>query len=158
HVIVLKRTGAAVCWEKNRDHWWHELMASQATEAATERTSAEATMMILYTSGTTGRAKGAVHTHCGFPIKAAQDILHVFDLQLDENLCWVTDMGWMMGPWLVFGTLLLGATMTLYDGAPDFPGPDRLWTLVERHGITTLGLSPTLVRALLKHGDAPLRG
>ena len=158
HVIVLKRTGTSVPWDQARDHWWHELVLSQSTEAATERTSAEETMMILYTSGTTGRAKGAVHTHCGFPIKAAQDVLHTFDLHPDETLYWVTDMGWMMGPWMVFATLLLGTTMMLYDGAPDFPGPDRLWELVERHGITTLGLSPTLVRALLKHGDRPVRG
>jgi acetyl-CoA synthetase len=114
-------------------------------------------MMIIYTSGTTGRPKGAVHTHCGFPIKAAQDIWHGLDLHPDESLFWVTDMGWMMGPWLVFGTLLLGATMVLFDGAPDYPGPDRLWSLVERHQVTALGLSPTLVRALLKHGDAPAR-
>ncbi len=113
--------------------------------------------MIIYTSGTTGRPKGAVHTHCGFPVKAAQDILLGFDLHRDETLYWVTDMGWMMGPWLVFGTLLLGATMVLYDGAPDYPGPERLWALVERHRVTTLGLSPTLVRALLKHGEAPVR-
>ena len=113
--------------------------------------------MIIYTSGTTGRPKGAVHTHCGFPMKAAQDMWHGLDLHADETLFWVTDIGWMMGPWLVFGTLLLGATMMLYDGAPDYPGPDRLWQLVERHRVTTLGISPTLVRALIRHGDAPVR-
>src|SRR6266702_299260 len=123
----------------------------------TEHTSAEDPMMIIYTSGTTGRPKGAVHTHCGFPIKAAQDMSHGLDLHADETLYWVTDMGWMMGPWLVFGTLLLGATMVLYDGALDYPEPNRLWALVERHRITTLGISPTLVRGLLKHGDAPVR-
>src|SRR5436309_2330622 len=71
----------------------------------------------------------------------------------DETLFWMTDMGWMMGPWQVFGTLLLGATMMLYDGAPDFPGPDRVWSLVDRHKVTALGVSPTLVRALRRHGD-----
>src|SRR5438105_12955702 len=126
-------------------------------EEPTERTSAEDPMMILYTSGTTGKPKGAVHTHCGFPIKSAQDMSHGLDLHADETLFWMTDMGWMMGPWLVFGTLLLGATMMLYDGAPDYPAPDRLWALIERHGITSLGISPTLVRSLLKHGEEPAR-
>ena len=78
--------------------------------------------MIIYTSGTTGQPKGALHTHCGFPIKAAQDMAHGLDVHADEVLYWITDMGWMMGPWLVFGTLLLGATMVIYDGAPDYPG------------------------------------
>jgi acetyl-CoA synthetase len=75
------------------------------------------------------------------------------DLQPDETLFWMTDMGWMMGPWEVFGTLPLGATMMLYDGAPDFPGPDRVWSLVDRHKVTALGVSPTLIRALRRHGD-----
>ena len=105
-------------------------------------------MMIIYTSGTTGRPKGAVHSHCGFPIKSAQDMWHGLDLHPDETLFWMTDMGWMMGPWEVFGTLLLGATMMLYDGAPDFPEPDRVWQLVDRHKVTALGVSPTLIRAL----------
>ncbi|PYL54461.1 MAG: AMP-dependent synthetase, partial [Verrucomicrobia bacterium] len=122
-------------------------------EEPTERTSAEDPMMIIYTSGTTGKPKGAVHTHCGFPIKSAQDMSHGLDLHADETLFWMTDMGWMMGPWEVFGTLLLGATMMLYDGAPDFPGPDRVWSLVARHEVTTLGVSPTLIRALRRYGD-----
>ncbi len=122
-------------------------------DSPTERTSAEDPMMIIYTSGTTGRPKGAVHTHCGFPIKSAQDMWHGLDLHADETLFWMTDMGWMMGPWEVFGALLLGATMMLYDGAPDFPGPDRVWSLVDRHKVTALGVSPTLIRALRRHGD-----
>jgi len=122
-------------------------------EEPTERTSAEDPIMIIYTSGTTGKPKGAVHTHCGFPIKAAQDMWQGLDLHPDETLFWMTDMGWMMGPWEVFGVLLLGATMMLYDGAPDFPGADRVWSLVDRHKVTALGVSPTLIRALRRHGD-----
>jgi acetyl-CoA synthetase len=141
----------------SRDYWWRELIADAPKEAETTITGADETMMILYTSGTTGKPKGAVHTHCGFPIKAAQDLLHGFDLHKDETLFWVTDMGWMMGPWLVFGTLLIGATMVLYDGALDYPGPDRLWRIVERHRVTTLGISPTLVRLLMQAGEAPVR-
>jgi len=122
-------------------------------EEPTERTSAEDPIMIIYTSGTTGKPKGAVHTHCGFPIKAAQDMWQGLDLHPNETLFWMTDMGWMMGPWEVFGVLLLGATMMLYDGAPDFPGPDCVWSLVDRHKVTALGVSPTLIRALRRHGD-----
>ncbi len=127
--------------------------AKATADAPTERTSAEDPMMIIYTSGTTGKPKGAVHTHCGFPVKSAQDMWHGLDLHPDETLFWMTDMGWMMGPWEVFGTLLLGATMMLYDGAPDFPEPDRVWSLVDRHKVTALGVSPTLIRALRRHGD-----
>jgi acetyl-CoA synthetase len=157
HVIVVKRTGEDVSMFAARDKWWHELIDSQLEEAPTERTSAEDPLMILYTSGTTGTPKGALHTHCGFPIKAAQDMAHGLDLHDDEVLYWLTDMGWMMGPWLVFGTLILGATMLIYDGAPDYPAPDRLWRLVEHHRVTALGISPTLVRALIRYGDEPIK-
>jgi len=137
HMIVLKRVGIDVEWDSARDHWWHALVEPQSELAETELTQAEDPLMIIYTSGTTGKPKGALHTHCGFPIKAAQDMLHGLDLHPDEVLYWLTDMGWMMGPWLVFGTLLIGATMMLYDGAPDYPAPDRLWALVEQHKVTT---------------------
>jgi acetyl-CoA synthetase len=113
--------------------------------------------MIIYTSGTTGRPKGAVHVHGGFPIKAAQDLAHSFDLRAGETLFWFTDLGWMMGPWSISGSLLLGARLVLFEGTPDFPGPDRLWSIVARHQITHLGLSPTVVRALIPHGTDPVR-
>jgi acetyl-CoA synthetase len=157
HMIVVKRSNEDVSMFAARDRWWHELVETQFDQAETEHTSAEDPLMILYTSGTTGKPKGALHTHCGFPIKAAQDMAHGLDLHSDEVLYWMTDMGWMMGPWLVFGTLILGATMLIYDGAPDFPAPDRLWALVEKHKVTALGISPTLVRALIKFGDAPIK-
>jgi acetyl-CoA synthetase len=157
HVLVHRRMGTEVAWNPSRDRWWHEIVDRAPAEALTESTGADDLMMLIYTSGTTGRPKGACHSHCGFPIKAAQDMSHGLDLHPDENLFWLTDMGWMMGPWLVFGTLLLGATMTLYDGAPDFPGPNRIWSLVERHRITALGISPTLVRAMIRHGEQPVR-
>jgi len=132
-------------------------MAGHGTTAETERTAAEDTVMIIYTSGTTGRPKGAVHTHCGFPVKGAQDMYHSMDLKPGECMYWMSDMGWMMGPWLVFGTLCIGATMVFYDGAPDYPDAGRLWDLVERHQVTHLGVSPTLIRALKAHGTAPIR-
>ncbi len=156
-VIVTKRAGGDVPMLAGRDHWWHELVSTQPETALTEDTAAEDVLMVIYTSGTTGRPKGAVHTHCGFPIKAAQDMAFGTDLHPEEVIYWMTDMGWMMGPWLVFGTLLLGGTFVIYDGAPDFPGPDRVWALIARHKITTLGISPTLVRSLIQHGEDPFR-
>jgi acetyl-CoA synthetase len=157
HMIVVRRTGDPVAMQPGRDLWWDEWIERQPGEAATAATAAEDTLMIIYTSGTTGRPKGAVHTHCGFPVKAAQDMAFGTDVQPGQRVFWLTDMGWMMGPWLVFGSLLLGATMLLYDGAPDYPGPDRLWGMVERHRLAALGLSPTLVRALAPLGEAPVR-
>lgn len=114
-------------------------------------------LMLIYTSGTTGKPKGVVHTHLGFFVKACQDMVMCFDLRPSDTLMWVTDMGWMMGPWLVYGALPLGAAIVLYEGAPDYPNPDRLWRVVERHGITHLGLSPTLVRLLMAAGDTWLK-
>ncbi len=158
HAIVLQHVGIAIPWTPVRDLWWHDIIAGHSAEAMTTRTDAEDPLMIIYTSGTTGKPKAAVHTHCGFPIKAAQDIAHGLDLGHSDTLYWVTDMGWMMGPWEVFGTTLLGATMVFYDGAPDYPTPDRLWSLVHHHGVTVLGVSPTLIRALMRHGDEPAKG
>lgn len=157
HIIVFKRVDIPVDMQSGRDFWWHELIPGQPEGASTEVTDAEDVIMVIYTSGTTGRPKGAVHTHCGFPIKAAQDMAFGTDMQPGQLLYWMTDMGWMMGPWLVFGALLLGGTFFIYDGAPDYPGSDRLWAMVERHRVTTLGISPTLIRGLTLHGEKPLR-
>ena len=153
HMIVLKRTGQDVNMKAGRDHWWAPLTAPQPDTASTEITSAEDPLMIIYTSGTTGKPKGALHTHCGFPVKAAQDMAFGTDVHQGDVIYWMTDMGWMMGPWQVFGSLLLGATMFLYDGAPDFPSPSRLWELVEKHKINQMGVSPTLIRSLIPQGD-----
>jgi acetyl-CoA synthetase len=134
--------------------WWDAAVTSASGEPLeTEATDANDPYMIIYTSGTTGRPKGALHVHGGFPIKAAVDLAHTFDLHAGDTLFWFTDMGWMMGPWAVAGAPMLGATLFIYEGTPDYPGPDRLWGLVERHRITHLGISPTLVRALMTHGD-----
>ena len=153
HMIVHKRTGQEIHMQAGRDIWWHELINTQSEEAGTEVTDAEDPLMIIYTSGTTGRPKGALHTHCGFPVKAAQDMVFGTDVHRGDVIYWMSDMGWMMGPWLVFGSLLLGATMFLYDGAPDFPAPDRLWALAEKYKINQMGVSPTLIRALIPQGE-----
>lgn len=157
HVVVVQRAGNEIPWSEGRDRWWHHLVGGQPMTAPTAPTSAEDVVMLIYTSGTTGRPKGAVHTHCGFPIKSAQDMAFGLDVHAYDTVYWMTDMGWMMGPWLVFGTLLLGATMMLYDGAPDYPDVDRTWAQVAQHGVTALGVSPTLIRALKANGDAPVK-
>jgi acetyl-CoA synthetase len=157
--LVVRHTGADVAWNEDRDVWWDAAVTSASGEPLeTEATDANDPFMIIYTSGTTGRPKGALHVHAGFPIKAAVDLAHGFDLQAGDTLFWFTDMGWMMGPWAVAGAPMLGATLFIYEGTPDYPGPDRLWALVERHHITHLGISPTLVRALMTHGDGPVQG
>ncbi|MGH7903264.1 MAG: AMP-binding protein [Candidatus Dormibacteraceae bacterium] len=157
-VIVHRRVGREIPWKHGRDLIWDQLLEEEPAVATTEHLDPETPFMIVHTSGTTGRPKGALHVHGGFPVKAAQDMAHGFDLESGEVMFWFTDMGWMMGPWLIFGTLILGATMLLYEGTPDTPGPDRLWRMVEEHGVTHLGVSPTLVRALMTAGDAPPGG
>lgn len=151
--IVLRRTGEPVGWTPGRDHWWHEVVDGQPDRMEALDTAANDPYMIIYTSGTTGKPKGTVHVHAGFPIKAAHDLAYCFDLHDDDTLFWVTDLGWMMGPWLIGGGLLLGATLAIFEGTPDFPAPDRLWSLVEDHGVTVLGVAPTVIRALKAHGD-----
>ena len=153
HVVVVRRVGQGVAWTDGCDLWWHDLLEAQSDECPTEQTDAQDHYMIIYTSGTTGRPKGVVHNHAGFPVKAAQELAHCFDLHAGERLFWISDIGWMMGPWSFAGTLMLGATLFLYEGAISYPQPDRVWDMVERHGITHLGISPTAVRSLMAHGD-----
>jgi len=156
HVVVKRRLGSSILMQEGRDHDWDELLAAQPSEFETERTESEDPFMIIYTSGTTGRPKGAVHVHGGFTVKIAEEVAYQCDLQQSDVLYWVTDMGWIMGPWEVVGGLALGGTIFLFEGAPDYPAPDRLWAMIERHKITTLGISPTLIRALMRHGTDPL--
>lgn len=135
----------------------YDLANLRTRELPTEQTDSEDPFMIIYTSGTTGRPKGAVHVHGGFLVKIAQEVAHQVDLQDRDLLYWVTDMGWIMGPWEVVGGLALGGTVFLYEGAPDYPSAERLWAMVERHKISILGISPTLIRALMKFGTEPVR-
>lgn len=168
-VIVVSRLGWPESPEPDRGSfggrvgWWSE--GDRPTAAPNARpggsaplgtTDPETPYMVIYTSGTTGTPKGTVHVHGGFPIKAAADLAHAFDLRPGDALFWFTDLGWMMGPWAISGSLLLGARLVLYEGAPDYPDPGRLWAVAARHRVTHLGVSPTLVRSLLVHGTAPV--
>ena len=154
-VIVARRSGREFA-RRERDVPWEEVVA-KGVRAGLTATSAEDPFMVIYTSGTTGRPKGAVHVHGGFPVKAAQDMAHLFDLQPGDVMWWFTDIGWMMGPWLICGGLMLGATIVLYDGTPDFPDASRVWAMVERHRVTHLGLSPTAIRGLMRSGEEPVK-
>lgn len=150
--VVVSRLGVEVPWNADRDRTWDSLL-SAGSDVQTEWTDAEDPCLLIYTSGTTGRPKGAVHPHCGFPVKATQDMAHLFDIQPGDVLFWFTDLGWMMGPWAIMGALTLGATCFLFEGAPDYPNAGRVWEMVERHRVTALGISPTAIRALMAHGD-----
>ncbi len=156
-VIVFRRLGREIRWDKERDLDWSELVSRESTECPSQPLDSETPFMVIYTSGTTGKPKGAVHVHGGFLVKIAQEVAHQTDLHGDDILFWFTDMGWIMGPWEVVGGLALEGTLFFYEGAPDYPQSDRLWTLIERHKITTLGLSPTLVRTLMRYGTEPLK-
>lgn len=130
---------------------WSDLLADPAP-VTVGPTEAMDTLLLAYTSGTTGRPKGAVHTHAGFLVKTASEVAYSFDVSPGDVFCWITDMGWIMGPLSIIGTHANGATLLLYEGSPDVPDTDRLWALVERHDISMLGVSPTLMRTLRSAG------
>ena len=157
HIVVWERLGAEVPMVAGRDHRWDELVGRQSPDLDAPALDSETPMMVIYTSGTTGRPKGAVHVHGGLLVKIAEEAAFQADVHADDRVMWVTDMGWIMGPWVVVGAGAAGATLVVSEGAPDYPGPGRLWELVERHRISVLGVSPTLIRALRSHGDDHVR-
>jgi acetyl-CoA synthetase len=142
-----------VCYEASLMLVGSANFRNDATLGKSEPTLANDPLIILYTSGTTGKPKGIAHVHCGFPIKAAQDMAFGTDVGRGTRISWVTDLGWMMGPWLIYGALINGATMVLYDGSPDYPNADRMWEFSAKHKVEILGISPTLVRGLATKGD-----
>ncbi len=153
HVVVLKRTGQAVPMQTGRDHWWDDLMAKAASDCPPEPMDAEDPLYILYTSGTTGKPKGILHTTGGYLTHVYATTKWVFDLK-DDDVFWCTaDVGWVTGhSYVVYGPLALGVTEVMYEGAPDHPGKDRFWTICARHGVTVFYTAPTAIRAFMKWG------
>ena len=153
-VVMLENLGVDVPMKAGRDVTWADFTAPyDHVHLDPADTAAEDPFLIAYTSGTTGNPKGAVHVHGGFLVKIASEVAYQFDLHPSEVFYWFTDMGWIMGPLSMVGSHAVGGTMVIYEGAPDFPEPDRVWQSVERHRVNMLGVSPTLVRALKPHGD-----
>jgi acetyl-CoA synthetase len=146
------RDGGSVPWTEGRDHWWPRADAAPGRTPPTAQTASDDPALVMYTSGTTGRPKGVVATHGGFPLKIATDMATCFDVEAGDRMLWVTDIGWVMGPWEILGCLTLGASMVLFEGVPDHPDPGRLWEMVARHRVTHLGVAPTVIRALQSHG------
>jgi acetyl-CoA synthetase len=154
HVIVFRRTGSHVPMQWGRDHWWHDLTAAASDRCDAEALDAEHPLYILYTSGSTGKPKGVVHTTGGYSVGTYITTRWVFDLK-DDDVYWCTaDIGWVTGhSYIVYGPLQNGATVLMYEGAPNHPSPDRFWQIIERHRVNVFYTAPTAIRAFMKWGE-----
>ncbi|WP_312908585.1 AMP-binding protein [Natronosalvus caseinilyticus] len=171
HTVVFDRLGSGsnsssdgstvtveIPWNDARDDWWHDAVENQDDEYESKSLDSSQESMLLYSSGTTGTPKGIVHTHAGVQTQCAKELHFGFDLKPADRFFWVSDIGWMMGPWTLIGVHTFGGTVFMYEGAPDHPNPDRFWEMIDRHKLTQFGISPTAIRALRKHGDDWLEG
>jgi acetyl-CoA synthetase len=155
HVLVLRRTESACTMQDGRDIWWHEAVGRQGTECMPESMDAEDLLYILYTSGTTGRPKGIMHTTGGYLTQVAYTHKYVFDLKPDTDVYWCTaDVGWVTGhSYIVYGPLANRTTSVLYEGTPDYPDRDRFWSIIEKYKVTIFYTAPTAIRTFMKWGD-----
>jgi acetyl-CoA synthetase len=155
HVLVLRRTGNECAMQDGRDLWWHEHVPGQSAECTPEAMDSEDLLYILYTSGTTGKPKGIMHTTGGYLTQVAYTHKYVFDLHPDTDIYWCTaDVGWVTGhSYIVYGPLANRATSVMYEGTPDYPDKDRFWAIVEKYGVTKFYTAPTAIRTFMKWGD-----
>ena len=153
-VVVVRRTGQDVHMEPGRDVWWHDLVPSASTDCPAEAMDSEQLLYLLYTSGTTARPKGIMHTSGGYLTQVAFTHRYVFDLHPETDVYWcAADIGWVTGhSYIVYGPLANGATSVMYEGTPDHPGKDRFWDIIERYGVTILYTAPTAIRTFMKWG------
>jgi len=154
HVVVVRRGGNAVSMKSGRDHWYHELMADASTECSAEPMDAEQLLFLLYTSGTTGKPKGIMHTTGGYLTHVTTTFKYVFDHKPESDIYWCTaDVGWVTGhSYIVYGPLANGATQVMYEGVPNFPANDRIWSLIEKYRVTIFYTAPTAIRTYMKWG------
>ena len=152
--VVVRRTGTEVTMTEGRDHWYHELMAAASAECPPEQMDSEDLLFLLYTSGTTAKPKGIMHTTGGYLTQVAFTHKYVFDLHPDDDVYWcAADVGWVTGhSYIVYGPLANRATSVMYEGTPDAPGRDRFWSIVEKYRVTTLYTAPTAIRTFMKWG------